>query len=843
MHTALLLQHREDELHSSPIVQDYSPREDSEERGRQSSYRSPSPHAREADDASAEEVYSFQHPPHAGRVVPMAAASTFFREDLTDDPDGEGGDGELYASSNDITSTELSVVLKDWGGVRHPSLWGLQREHPLRRLAISILRHPAYDVLSLILTLSSSIMLALDEPGRSSDSNWETALLVTDCFFCVVFWLEVAVKVVALGLLRHRGAYLRSPWNITDILVATFSFLALFVPEVKPLRSLRILRLLNVSFSLRVLVKALVSAIPQVGSVLVFVSLLFLIFAVIGGELFRGHLYFCTDPSIAAQEDCVGLFNRTNQEQLGSVLTVATREWLHAQPISSSFDTFEQSLYTIYKLANQDAWFEPMYSAVDSPTVSSPLAGFFFVSFMIIGQFFSVNLVIGVLVDRFVLQRQKGEGYGLLTEAQSQWVLVQKAMLRLTLVNRPPRPRSMVRGMCYDVISHPWVEHAFTACIVVNAIVVSAIGLSEDEDVNHALDMSGIVLLGVFFLEILLKLIAFGPRRFFKRKSLCFDCLIVVGSVVALSLGVTGSSAVAVFRAARLLLLFKRVRTLQTILHTWFHALPEFANVAVILFSVFFIFAVIGVRLFHDTPFHPEEDSFNEYVNFQSVPRALITLYIMMTEETWSEICDALAHHSWAARPYCIIFMVSCAWIGSHLLVTVVIDVFGETEETKGMDSSLRVIESFRQHWKSFDPKGKRVLQTTTVIEHILPHLPSRVWDRVTAMALLLQSRRKQPNGRGGPAATPFLATLKQLSNMHIPVDYQKNVRFEDCLASVALRLFSIPVAEAITISQRAVYGVTWSESEYCLHHEYAALKLTRWVRSVQQKRRAARAA
>ena len=106
-----------------------------------------------------------------------------------------------------------------------------------------------------------------------------------------------------------------------------------------------------------------------------------------------------------------------------------------------------------------------------------------------------------------------------------------------------------------------------------------------------------------------------------------------------------------------------------------------------------------------------------------------------MTEETWSEICDAPAPHM--DRPPLYHLMVSCAWVGAHLVVTVVIDTFAETEETRGWTVVARR-EEFRQHWKSFDPKGKRVLKTRTVIDH--PTALRVVWDRVTTMALLPKS-------------------------------------------------------------------------------------------------------
>ncbi|KAF5394348.1 Voltage-dependent calcium channel type A subunit alpha-1 [Paragonimus heterotremus] len=41
----------------------------------------------------------------------------------------------------------------------------------------------------------------------------------TETYFLIIFCVEALLKIVALGFLFHKGAYLRNIWNIIDFIV------------------------------------------------------------------------------------------------------------------------------------------------------------------------------------------------------------------------------------------------------------------------------------------------------------------------------------------------------------------------------------------------------------------------------------------------------------------------------------------------------------------------------------------------------------------------------------------------------------------------------------------------
>ena len=64
----------------------------------------------------------------------------------------------------------------------------------------------------------SSITLAAEDPVEE-ESLRNNILNYFDYVFTGVFTVEMLLKVVDLGIILHRGAYLREIWNIMDAIV------------------------------------------------------------------------------------------------------------------------------------------------------------------------------------------------------------------------------------------------------------------------------------------------------------------------------------------------------------------------------------------------------------------------------------------------------------------------------------------------------------------------------------------------------------------------------------------------------------------------------------------------
>jgi len=170
--------------------------------------------------------------------------------------------------------------------------------------------NPRFEHVILSLIVISSITLAIDNPLWSQESTQVKVLAVLDIIFSVCFSIEMVVKIIALGFLFHKGAYLRDSWNILDFLIVIISWLSIIssgdsslsaLRSLRTFRALRPLRMISRNPGLKLVVNALFASIPEIINVLLVCLLFFMIFAIVGVNYFKGRFMHCviTDESHA----------------------------------------------------------------------------------------------------------------------------------------------------------------------------------------------------------------------------------------------------------------------------------------------------------------------------------------------------------------------------------------------------------------------------------------------------------------------------------------------------------------------------------------------------------------
>ncbi|GLD94981.1 hypothetical protein PINS_up003606 [Pythium insidiosum] len=173
-----------------------------------------------------------------------------------------------------------------------------------RRRVIWLVTSPLFDRVVLALIMTNSIVLALPDlsktkPDGTLDSTNSLRNAITndaDKVFTILFFVECLLKIIAMGLIGERGAYLLDPWNWIDFAVVFVGIVAAIpgVPDVSGLRAFRVLRplrFLNAVPGIKKLVTALLKSIPELLSVVAFLSFLFFLYGVTGVQLWSGVLH------------------------------------------------------------------------------------------------------------------------------------------------------------------------------------------------------------------------------------------------------------------------------------------------------------------------------------------------------------------------------------------------------------------------------------------------------------------------------------------------------------------------------------------------------------------------
>ncbi|QPH54086.1 ion transporter [Pontivivens ytuae] len=174
-----------------------------------------------------------------------------------------------------------------------------------------------------------------------------------------------------------------------------------------------------------------------------------------------------------------------------------------------------------------------------------------------------------------------------------------------------------------EILERDLVKNTILGIIVLNAIVLG-LGTSSivSERVGPLLDIIDWIVVVAFTVEIVAKLIAYGPS-FFRSPWNIFDLVIVIASHFPQSDGVKALRGLRVIRALRLLSI---VPQMQSVVRALLDALPGMAAVMVLLSIVYYVFAVITTVLYGDT--------FPQW--FGSLGASLYTLFQIMTLESWS---------------------------------------------------------------------------------------------------------------------------------------------------------------------------------------------------------------
>ncbi|ELW57722.1 Voltage-dependent L-type calcium channel subunit alpha-1S [Tupaia chinensis] len=676
------------------------------------------------------------------------------------------------------------------------ALFCLTLQNPLRKACISIVEWKPFETIILLTIFANCVALAVYLPMPEDDNNslnlglekgwasgreqWSASRIPSESskelqqglrkdprakglekleyFFLIVFSIEAAMKIIAYGFLFHQDAYLRSGWNALDFIIVFLGVFTVILEQVnviqtntapmsskgagldvKALRAFRVLRPLRLVSgvpSLQVVLNSIFKAMLPLFHIALLVLFMVIIYAIIGLELFKGKMhktcYFTgTDIVATVENEKPSPCARTGSGRRCTINGSECRGgWPGPNNGITHFDNFGFSMLTVYQCITMEGWTDVLYWVDDA--IGNEWPWIYFVTLILLGSFFILNLVLGVLSGEFTKEREKAKSRGTFQKLREKqqleedlrgymsWITQGEVMdvedLRegklssdeggsdteslyeieglnkiIQFIRHWRHWNRIFRWKCHDIIKSKVFYWLVILIVALNTLSIASEHHNQPLWLTHLQDVANRVLLALFTIEMLMKMYGLGLRQYFMSVFNRFDCFVVCSGILEILLVESGAMTplgISVLRCIRLLRIFKITKywtSLSNLVASLLNSIRSIASLLLLLFLFIVIFALLGTQLFGGR--YDFEDTEVRRSNFDNFPQALISVFQVLTGEDWTSVMyDGIMAYGGPSYPgilvciYFIILFISGNYILLNVFLAIAVDNLAEAE-------------------------------------------------------------------------------------------------------------------------------------------------------------------
>uniref|UniRef100_A0A3P9AL89 Voltage-dependent L-type calcium channel subunit alpha n=1 Tax=Esox lucius TaxID=8010 RepID=A0A3P9AL89_ESOLU len=339
---------------------------------------------------------------------------------------GGGQKKQMQANKSALRAPRALCCLTLSNPIRMAALALVEWKYPSMTIFLCVF--VPFDIFILLAIFANCVALGVSKPFPEEDSNSTNHNLEqVEYIFLVIFTIETFTKILAYGLVMHPSAYIRSGWNLLDfviVIVGLFSVVAEGTSEHKPgeahhaagkpggldvkaLRAFRVLRPLRLVSG--VPSKCACVSLKPISMLCVRVLICLRVFVCVFSRS-TDYLNVDDDPTPCA-------FAGNGRECVGNG-TECRGPWEGPNGGITNFDNIFFAMLTVFQCITMEGWTDVLYWMNDAIGFEMPWV--YFVSLVIFGSFFVLNLVLGVLSGEFSKEREKAVARGELQDAQNK---------------------------------------------------------------------------------------------------------------------------------------------------------------------------------------------------------------------------------------------------------------------------------------------------------------------------------------------------------------------------------------------------------------------------------------
>ncbi|MGH0142757.1 UNVERIFIED_CONTAM: hypothetical protein FKN15_076781 [Acipenser sinensis] len=533
-------------------------------------------------------------------------------------------------------------------------------------------------------TQTQAAVASLSSPGMAFEDIYieqkktiKIMLEYADKVFTYIFILEMLLKWVAYGFAK----YFTNAWCWLDFLIVDVSLISLTanalgyselgaIKSLRTLRALRPLRALSRFEGMRVVVNALLGAIPSIMNVLLVCLIFWLIFSIMGVNLFAGKYYHCVNTTDGERFPISVVNNKSECLMLNQ-----SARWKN---VKINFDNVGAGYLAllqvdIFMTEEQKKYYNAMKklgSKKPQKPIPRPMNKFQGLVFdFVTKQVFDITIMILICLNMITM----------MVETDDQTEQMQNNLYRVNLVFI-----ILFTGEC--VLKVVSLRHYYFT-----------IGWNIFDFVVVILSI-----VGMFLAEIIEKYFV-SPTLF---------------RVIRLA------------RIGRILRLIKGAKGIRTLLFALMMSLPALFNIGLLLFLVMFIYAIFGMSNF---AYVKKESGIDDMFNFETFGNSMICLFQITTSAGWDGLlapilnrgqpdCDSeIDHPGSSIKGNCgnpsvgILFFVSYVIISFliviNMYIAIILENFSVATEESAEPLSEDDFEMFYEVWEKFDPDATQFME------------------------------------------------------------------------------------------------------------------------------------
>ncbi|XP_067265956.1 sodium channel, voltage-gated, type I-like, alpha isoform X3 [Chanodichthys erythropterus] len=608
----------------------------------------------------------------------------------------------------------------------------------LRQTCYNIVEHSWFETFIVFMILLSSGALAFEDIYLEKRKNVKTILEFADKVFTYIFILEMLLKWVAYGFAK----YFTNLWCWLDFIIVDVSLISLVanalnyselgaIKTLRTLRAFRPLRALSRFEGMRVVVNALLGAIPSIMNVLLVCLIFWLIFSIVGVNFFAGKFNECVNITTDQRMSVADVFNKTECYSWVENVTY----W---RTLKINFDNVGNGYLALLQVATFKGWMPIMYAAVDSRGVEEQpeyevnlYMYLYFVIFIIFGAFFTLNLFIGVIIDNFNQQKKKFGGQDIfMTEEQKKYYNAMKKLGSKKPQKPIPRPKNKFQGFIFDLVANQAFDIFIMVLIALNMVIMMVETEDQTTEMGNVLYWINLVFIVLFTGECVLKMISLRHYFFIVGWNV-FDFVVIILSIVGMFLAEvikkyffspTLFRVIRLARIGRVLRLIRGAKGIRTLLFALMMSLPALFNIGLLLFLVMFIYAIFGMSNF---AYVKKSGGIDDMFNFETFGNSMLCLFQITTSGGWDGLLAPMLNSKppdcnpekkdCGNPPIGIFFFVSyiiiCFLIVVNMYIAVILENFSVATEESAEPLSEDDFDRFYEVWEKFDPKATQFME------------------------------------------------------------------------------------------------------------------------------------